>query len=149
MRYSLELRSFIDAIESSDFYEGDYGDCISDVESILKGVDALDRSGVPAEYLRFLAEFGFGELDSAFYVDDGPVKYASISDRNVEGGEGLYVFAGNSSDLLYAFDAKNSWRIVAVSAESDEVEVVSEDFSDFILDKIRYVKELVGWRENN
>ncbi|MGE7956731.1 SMI1/KNR4 family protein [Pseudomonas sp. NPDC089530] len=149
MKNSVEMRKLIDVIISAELYEGDYGDCISNVDAILSGVDDSDRKGVPADYLEFLADFGFGELDAAFYVDDGPVKYSSISGREIEGYEGMYVFAGNSSDALYAFDSRNNWSVVEISSEEDGFKVLSTDFSGFILDKLKYVEELVVWRADN
>ncbi|MGF6317058.1 SMI1/KNR4 family protein [Pseudomonas frederiksbergensis] len=149
MKNSVEMRSLIDGITSAELYEGDYGDCISNVDAILSGVDDLDRKGVPADYLEFLADFGFGELDAAFYVDDGPVKYSSMSGREIDGYEGMYVFAGNSSDVLYAFDSRDNWSVVEISSEADGFKVLSADFSSFILDKLKYVKGLVDWRSDN
>ncbi|TNF80349.1 SMI1/KNR4 family protein [Pseudomonas sp. ICMP22404] len=149
MKKSVEIRSLIDAITTAELYEGDYGDCITNVDAILSGVDESDRKGVPVDYLEFLADFGFGELDAAFYVDDGPVKYSSISGREIDGYDGVYVFAGNSSDVLYAFDSKNSWSVVEISSEVDGFKLLSMDFSGFILDKLRYVKGLVDWRAGN
>lgn len=149
MKNSVEMRKLIDAITSAQFYEGDYGDCISNVDAILSGVDDSDRKGVPTDYLEFLADFGFGELDAAFYVDDGPVKYSSMSGREINGYEGMYVFAGNSSDVLYAFDSRSSWSVVEISSEADGFKVLSVDFSSFMLDKLKYVKWLVDWRADN
>ncbi|GID07702.1 SMI1/KNR4 family protein [Pseudomonas sp. 008] len=149
MRNSVEIRNLIEAITSAELYEGDYGDCISNVDAILSDVVDTDRKGVPSDYLEFLADFGFGELDAAFYVEDGPVKYSSISHGEVNGYEGMYVFAGNSSDVLYAFDSKNGWAVVEISSEAGGFEVLSVDFSSFMLDKLKYVKGLVDWRADN
>jgi hypothetical protein len=149
MKNAVEMRKLIDAITSAELYEGGYGDCISNVDAILNGVDDSDRKGVPTDYLEFLADFGFGELDAAFYVNDGPVKYSFMSGREVDGYEGMYVFAGNSSDVLYAFDSRDNWSVVEISSEADGFKVLSVDFSSFILDKLKYVKGLVDWRSDN
>lgn len=149
MKNSEEMREIIDSIISAELYEGDYGDCISNVDAIMSDVDDSDREGLPVDYLNFLAEFGFGELDAAFYMDDSPVKYSSICGREIDGHEGLYVFGGNSSEMLYAFDSKNDWTIVQISSETDDFEVVSADFCSFILGKLKYIQELVNWRAAN
>ncbi|MGE7961345.1 SMI1/KNR4 family protein [Pseudomonas sp. NPDC089918] len=149
MKNAVEMRKLIGAITSAELYEGGYGDCISNVDAILNGVDDSDRRGVPTDYLEFLADFGFGELDAAFYVNDGPVKYSSMSGREVDGYEGVYVFAGNSSDVLYAFDSRDNWSVVEISSEADGFKVLSVDFSSFMLDKLKYVKGLVDWRAEN
>jgi hypothetical protein len=149
MKNAVEMRKLIGAITSAELYEGGYGDCISNVDAILNGVDDSDRKGVPTDYLEFLADFGFGELDAAFYVNDGPVKYSSMSGREVDGYEGMYVFSGNSSDVLYAFDSRDNWSVVEISSEADGFKVLSVDFSSFMLDKLKYVKGLVDWRAEN
>ncbi|MFK7702654.1 SMI1/KNR4 family protein [Pseudomonas caspiana] len=146
MKNSVEIRKLIDEITSAELFEGDYGDCISNVDAILGGVEELDRKSVPADYLEFLASFGFGELDAAFYVDDGPESYSAICGRKVEKYEGIYVIGGDSSDLLYAFDAKNDWQVVGVSSESDEVDVLASNFFDFILERLKCIKSMIEWR---
>jgi len=139
----------IDAIKGSEFYEGDYGDCNSDVDAILRDVDDTDRKGVPIDYLEFLADFGFGELDAAFYVEDGPIKYSALAHKQVDEYAQMYVFAGSSSGVLYAFDAGNDWAVVEISAEVGGFKKLSTDFSSFMLDKLTYVKGLVDWRADN
>lgn len=101
---------------------------------------------MPTDYLEFLENFGFGELDAAFYVDDGPEKYSTICGREVEGYEGVYVIGGSSSDVLYAFDAKNNWQVVEVSSELDGFEVLASNFSDFVLEKLKCITSMVERR---
>lgn len=146
MLNSVEIRRLIDEITSAELFEGDYGDCIFNVGAILSGVEEMDRKSVPTDYLEFLANFGFGELDAAFYVDDGPEKYSTIGGREIEGYEGVYIIGGSSSDVLYAFDAKNNWQVVEVSSELDGFEVLASNFSDFILEKLKYIKSMVERR---
>lgn len=141
-----EARQLIDAITSAELYEGDFGHRISDAAAILSGVDGAERNNVPGDYLAFLAELGTGELDAAFYVDPAPVKYSDIVGKEVSEYKGMYVFSGNQSGVLYAFDSNNGWSVAEISSESDGFELVSESFSDFILGKLKYIKELVDWR---
>jgi hypothetical protein len=61
----------------------------------------------------------------------------------------MYVFSGNSSDVLYAFDSRDNWSVVEISSEADGFKVLSVDFSSFMLDKLKYVKGLVDWRAEN
>lgn len=133
-------------IKSADLYEGNYGDRISDVVFLLMEVDESERDNVPTDYLEFLGKFGYGELDAAFYLDPGPVKYSSLVGKEIAQYNGVYVFAGNSSDLLYAFDSNNQWSIVEVGSEIDGFEPVSVSFSDFILEKLKYIKAMVDRR---
>jgi len=149
MNISVEARHFIEAITSANSYEGDYGDCISNVDAILRDVDDSDKKDVPADYLEFLANFGFGELDAAFHVEDGLQKYSTIVGRETERYKDAYIFAGSSSGTLYAFDRKNHWSIIEISSESDDITTLPGDFSAFILTKLRYINELVDWREKN
>lgn len=146
MKNKEDLRLLVDAVTSSDGYEGNYGYRATDTGATLSNVDELHRQQVPGDYLEFIAEFGFGELDAAFYLDDGPEKYSNICGREVEGCEGVYVFGGNSSDVLYAFDAKNNWQVVEVSSELDGIDVLASSFSDFILEQLKYIKSLVERR---
>ena len=145
----VEIQRIIKKITSSEYYEGNYGDCIDSADSVLSGVDEAARKEVPKDYLDFLAFFGFGELDPAFCIEDGPVIYSSIYGREINGFEGMYVFAGNSGETLYAFDSRNHWAIVELSAESDELEVVATSFSEFILEKLKYLEGVVDWRAEN
>ncbi|MGC6371152.1 SMI1/KNR4 family protein [Pseudomonas sp. K2I15] len=148
MNNTSEIRQLISEITTAVGYEGDFGDRINDVDLILNKVDAASRIGVPEDYLEFLATFGFGELDCAFYVSDGPVRYAAQADGDAGIYAGLYVFAGDSCEGSYAFDTRNNWAIVELDAEIDEVEVVSEDFSSFILNQLAYVKDLIERRQH-
>lgn len=149
MNISAEVQKLIESITSAGSYEGDYGDCISNPDAILRDVDTPDKKHVPVDYMEFLANFGFGELDAAFHVEDGLQKYSTIVGRETERYKDAYVFAGSSSGTLYAFDRKNNWSIIEISSESDDVTTLPGDFSAFILTKLRYINELVEWRENN
>lgn len=146
MKNKEELKSLVEVLTSSEDYEGNYGCRVTDKNAMLSNVDELDRQQAPADYLEFLTEFGFGELDAAFHLDDGPEKYSTICGREIEGYEGVYVFGGNSSDVLYAFDAKHNWQVVEISSELDGVDVLASNFSDFILERLRYIKSLVERR---
>lgn len=146
MENALEIREFISHITSAERYEGDYGRCVTDREAILSGVDAADRDSVPADYLAFLGTFGFGDLDSALYIEDGPDKYAAIAGREVDAYSRMYVFASTGAGVFYAFDAGNNWSVVEIDPEIDEVSVVADNFSSFILNQLIEVKGYVDWR---
>ena len=143
------LEALIKAIQSSEQYEGNFGYAIGDASAVLSRVDGPDHAAVPSDYLAFLSAFGFGELDAAFNLDDGPEHYTTLTGREIAGGEGLYVFGGNQSDLLYAFNSKSGWHVVQISCELDEIEPVASSFSDFILEKLTYINALVEWRAAN
>lgn len=141
-----EARQLISTITSAERYEGDFGHRISGRAAILMGVDEVEQNKLPGDYLAFLAELGSGELDAAFYVDPAPAEYSSIVGKEVNEYKGMYVFAGNQSGVLYAFDSNNDWSVVEISSETDGFESVSVSFSEFILGKLRYIKQLVDWR---
>ncbi|MGY1919821.1 SMI1/KNR4 family protein [Pseudomonas tolaasii] len=149
MKNKKALKSLIDAITSSDDYEGNYGYRVTDVSAALCNVDESDRQNAPNDYMEFLTEFGFGELDAAFHLDDGLEKYSTLCGREIAGFEDMYVFGGNSSDVLYAFDAKKDWQIVEISSELDEVDVLASNFSDFILERLHYMISLIERRAAN
>lgn len=140
MEHTLNIRELINHITSAERYEGDYGSCISDRELILSGVEASHRNSVPDDYLEFLEQFGFGDLDSALYIEDGPVKYAAIARCEVEAYRHMYVFAGTGSGVLYAFDAENDWSVVEIDPELAAAQVLFDDFSSFILSQLTAVK---------
>lgn len=146
MENSLEIRKLIEEITSNEHFDGDYGNCISNVDAILSGVEESDRKSVPTDYLEFLAIFGFGELDAAFYVDEGPEKYSTICGREIKAYEGIYIIGGNFSDTLYAFDSKNNWQIVEISSEIDGQEILASSFSAFILERLKCIKSMVERR---
>jgi len=146
MENTLEIRDLINHITFAELYEGDFGSRLTDREAILSGVDAADRDGVPSDYLAFLGIFGFGDLDSALYIEDGPDKYASVAGCEVDAYSRMYVFAGTSDGVLYAFDAGNNWSIVEIYSEIDEVRVLADNFSSFILNQLIEVKGYVDWR---
>jgi hypothetical protein len=70
-------------VTSSDDYEGNYGYRIADTSATLSDVDESHRQQAPDDYLEFLTEFGFGGLDAAFHLDDGPEKYSTICGREM------------------------------------------------------------------
>lgn len=146
MKGASEVGVLIREIVSSALYEGDYGSCISNRELVLRGVEVLDRVGVPLDYLEFLEQFVFGELDSALYIEDGPTKYSVVAGCDVVAYRNMYVFASTGSGVLYAFDAANNWSIVEIDPELNDAEVLYEDFSSFILSQLTVIKGYVDWR---
>ncbi|MGY2074204.1 SMI1/KNR4 family protein, partial [Pseudomonas reactans] len=74
-----------------DDYEGNYGYRVTDVSAALCNVDESDRQNAPNDYMEFLTEFGFGELDAAFHLDDGLEKYSTLCGREIAGFEDMYV----------------------------------------------------------
>lgn len=129
MKNSDKIRETIVSITSSRLYEGDYGDCASDTELILGEIESSKRKYIPDDYIEFMKNFGFGEIDAALYINDGPTKYSKICGKETPSNKNLYVFAGDSSELLYAFDVSENFSIIEISAESDEVEIIKSTFS--------------------
>ena len=146
MKGAAQVSDLISEIISSALYDGDYGSCISNRELVLGGVEVFDRVNVPLDYLEFLEQFGFGELDSALYIEAGPIKYSVVAGCEVDAYRNMYVFAGTGSGVLYAFDAANDWSIVEIDPELNGAEVLSEDFSSFIISQLRAVKGCLDWR---
>ncbi|SBT16759.1 hypothetical protein MGA5115_00843 [Marinomonas gallaica] len=141
-----EISRSINRITSNEYYEGDFGDCVEDIDKILNDVDKSLWESIPKEYIEFLSQFGFGELDAAFYLDDGPIPYTTIFNREIDLYKGMYVFAGNSSDILYAFDSLNNWRVVTLGSEALEVTKVADSFEEFIVERLGYIEELAESR---
>ncbi|MBH0059383.1 hypothetical protein I6F65_20800 [Pseudoalteromonas sp. SWXJZ94C] len=141
-----KINKSIKNITSNEYYEGDFGDCIDEIDLLLDNIDESLWEGVPKSYIEFIAEFGFGDLDSTFYLDDGPVSYITIFKRDIEQYIGMYIFASNSSDILYAFDSLNNWIVVELSSEALDVTKVADSFEQFIVDKLEYIEELAELR---
>jgi hypothetical protein len=146
MLAKIEINRSINNITSNEYYEGDFGDCVENTDKLLSDVDKCLWDSFPKDYIDFMSQFGFGELDAAFYLDDGPVLYDTIFKREIEQYKGMYVFAGNSSDVLYAFDSLNNWRVVTLDSEVLEATKIADSFEQFILDKLGYLEELVESR---
>ncbi len=90
-----------------------------------------ELNSAPKEYINFLYEYGFGMLSSLFWIDDKIVDYKNIYGREIKELEGMYIFASDMGEYVYAFDSKNNWEVVDIDASGEVFERYG-DFETFI-----------------
>ena len=142
-----EIKSQIEKIKQSSFYEGDFGDTIEDESLLFNAID--NKSNIILnDYRDFMKQVGYGELDASFYVEDGPVPYQKVYIREIPELDGMYIFASDQSEYSYAFDSKNNFEVVDIDA-SGKLEKHYGDFKAFISNKVKEINEMVIWRREN
>ena len=90
-----------------------------------------------------------GELDSSFYLDDGPTCYINIYGRSIDELDGMYVFASDQSEYTFAFDSKKYWQIVEINSSGKVESIIAASFSEFIDAKLNSLIDIANWREEN
>ena len=63
-----DIRSQITKIKQSSYYEGDFGDTISDRSLLLNEITSNNTEHLN-DYHEFMQSIGFGELDESFYME--------------------------------------------------------------------------------
>lgn len=145
-----DLKVKIEKILNSQYYEGDFGDVIDNADKILSNFNkVLVDKGAVENYIKFIQNIGFGELDASFYIEDGPISYKEIYRRNIPELEGMYIFASDQSEYSFAFDTQNNWQVVSIDASGNIVSVLASEFSIFIESKLNELLEIVEWRDAN
>ena len=142
-----DIRSQIPKIKQSSYYEGDFGDTISDRSLLLNEITSNNTEHLN-DYYEFMQSIGFGELDASFYMEDGPTHYQKLFDREIIDLKGMYIFASDQSEYSYAFDSKNNFEVVDISASG----ILGKNhgcFKTFIMKKITEVENMTIWREEN
>lgn len=144
------IKRKIKAIKSNKYYEGDFGDVIDGVDLILSNVaDERIKDEFPDDYLNFIQLVGFGELDASFYINDGPFYYTETYKREIEGLNGMYLFANDGGEYSFAFDTENNWKIVDIDSSGEVKNIVAPNFSEFIDGKLDELLGIVKWRNEN
>lgn len=99
-------------------------------------------SGVnlPQDYISFLVEIGFGELgDAGYMLYDGLVGpediYGEVSDEL----EGILIFGDDFQGFNAGFKVYD-WSVVEVDPSNMTINVVANNFQDFIRNKIIELK---------
>ena len=142
-----EIKSQIEKIKQSSFYDGDFGDTIEDESLLFNEID--NKSNIVLnDYRDFMKQIGYGELDASFYVEDSPAPYQKVYIREIPELDGMYIFASDQSEYSYAFDSKNNFEVVDIDA-SGKPEKHYGDFKTFIINKVKEINEMVIWRKEN
>jgi hypothetical protein len=140
-----EVKRKIDFITSSEHHDGEYGYTV-DVKMFpakYKNTDLL------CNYLEFLSHFGYGELDSSFYIEEQPLEWDKVFPEERSHLEGTYIFATDQGEYCYAFDSKQNYNIVEISADGEVSESTLGNFQEFIAVKLDELVEIVRWRHEN
>ncbi len=139
------LKKQIEIITSSEFHNGEYGH----PTNIKSFPNEFFESPSLETYLEFLTEFGYGELDSSFYIEESPIKWNEIFPREREHLEGLFIFATDQGENCFAFDSKEQFKVVEIAADSVIAETSFGDFQQFISKKLDELVDIVTWRSEN
>ncbi len=96
-------------------------------------IDALiDRyPGIPADYLRFLTEVGYGDLGE-MQIHSGPSAAASFYPAGSESLKSVLVFGDDKQGYCFGFDTKDEFRVVEISPNGEVAKDVEPDFSSLM-----------------
>lgn len=92
-----------------------------------------DWSGVPVEFIAFLAEVGAGSLEDRYQIYDGLVAADEL--YAMDGGERLAMFGDDLQGNGDGFDTRD-WRVVEVDVTNGSARTVAMSFEAFIRVKI-------------
>ena len=139
------LHQKINRIATNQYYEGDFGNPINIgvLSELTNNIKELSY------YSDFLKEFGYGELDPSFYIEELPVHSFEIFPNEKKHLKDLYIFATDQSELSYVCDISDFCRVKSVSACGEVSEIETDDFESFIEAKILEILEMVKWRNEN
>jgi hypothetical protein len=140
-----EFKKQIEVIISSVHHDGEYGHT-TDINNFP---NEFIESYFVESYLEFLTKFGYGELDSSFYVEEQPLKWSEVFPKERDNLEGLFIFATDQGEYCYAFDSKDSYKVVEISADGELSESSLGDFQQFISKKLNELVDIVSWRNEN
>ena len=110
-------------------------------ESLTKFINFYNQIGVPKSYIEFIENIGLGGVDFIFKMDDLLLKYDEIYPKEYTHLEGMYIFASDMGEYVYAFDSKNNWEVVDIDASGEVFERYG-DFETFINYMLDYIINL-------
>jgi len=88
--------------------------------------------GCPDDYCEFIKIYSGQELiNDTFRLYTFPIGYDNIYGREIKELEGMYIFASDMGEYVYAFDSKNNWEVVDIDASGEVFERYG-DFETFI-----------------
>lgn len=102
-------------------------------ELVLAALSA-DHSQVPAEYVAFMKELGWGEVGKAAYIlYEGLLTPGQIYDEDDELPlDGILLFGDDMQGYCSGFDTNNGWVVVDIDPVSREAHQVADSFSEYI-----------------
>ncbi|WP_421853087.1 hypothetical protein [Marinomonas sp.] len=140
-----DLKKQIEFITSSEYHDGEFGHAV-DVNSFPK---KYREANFLESYLQFLRAFGYGELDSSFYIEEQPLEWNEVFPKERNHLMGMCIFATDQGEYCYAFDSKSNFEVVEIAADGELSESTLGDFRKFIADKLNDLVDIVKWRHEN
>lgn len=139
-----KIKGLVKTIKSSEYYDGDFGATLNEDSLILSGVS--DKNLIfPEDYMLFIKRIGYGELDSTFYMEDGPIKFSTVYGRDQDG---IYIIANDLGEYTYAFDAHKRFLVCEFDSSGQMTKELGS-FDNFISNILDKIVEMCKWRDKN
>lgn len=91
--------------------------------------------GIPKKYLQFLGHVGQGQASVVFTFYSTPLSsedlYGKGSSKQRMYTEFVY-FGDDMGETHYAFDPQKRWALVATNNDTNEIEIISRTFLEFL-----------------
>jgi hypothetical protein len=87
--------------------------------------------GLPADYLQFLAEVGYGNLEE-FQLHSGPSPADNFYPSNYKHLEGILIFGDDKQGYCFGLDVRDGFRVVEVSPRGEVSEEDDPGFSSLM-----------------
>ncbi|BCJ05789.1 hypothetical protein PRtIB026_A44150 [Pseudomonas sp. RtIB026] len=112
---------------------------LTTAEAQMLSALAGPHSQVPADYLAFIRELGWGEVgEAAYMLYEGLLTPDQVYDEDGDNAlEGILLFGDDLQGYCSGFDTNNGWVVVDIDPVSREAHQVADSFSEFI-------RELLG-----
>lgn len=87
--------------------------------------------GLPADYLQFLAEVGYGDLGE-LQLHSGPSAAENFYPAGSESLESVLVFGDDKQGYCFGFDTNDGFRVVEISPSGEVAKDVEPEFSSLM-----------------
>lgn len=87
--------------------------------------------GLPADYLQFLTEVGYGDLGEV-QLHSGPSAAERIYPAVSESLESVLVFGDDKQGYCFGFDKNDGFRVVGISPRGEVTKDIEPDFATLI-----------------
>ncbi len=100
---------------------------------------ATEFPGIPADYLRFLREIGWGCIGDSFYMiygyPESPEFVYGKDFKEILGG--IILLGDDFSGYNLGFDMNDNWALVEIQPTSKRLDKMNQTFSEFILSVLK------------
>lgn len=101
------------------------------LEAIDIGALRDRHPGLPADYLQFLAEVGYGDLGEV-QLHSGPSAAENFCPAGSKGLESVLVFGDDKQGYCFGFDTIDGFRVVEISPSGEVAKDVEPEFSSLM-----------------